>query len=138
MLPSQNPRSGHRPPTPGGGPARFVGAVFGLAFAGIGLSIIGFLWTARGFGAPPLFFKMVGSFIALVFVAVGGTAFVSALKGRSPESAARNVQPLQPPDSLGGGYVCPGCGARLGEDADVSPKGDVKCGYCRKWFNIHG
>jgi hypothetical protein len=39
---------------------------------------------------------------------------------------------------LGTGYTCPACGARLGEAADVSPKGDVKCGYCRQWFNIHG
>ena len=22
-------------------------------------------------------------------------------------------------------------------NCDVSPKGDVKCGYCRRWFNIH-
>ena len=35
------------------------------------------------------------------------------------------------------GYDCPNCGAALGKEADVSPSGDVKCGYCERWFNIH-
>ncbi|HVE59795.1 MAG TPA: hypothetical protein VNB22_23485 [Pyrinomonadaceae bacterium] len=34
-------------------------------------------------------------------------------------------------------YQCKNCGAALGEKADVSPSGDVKCSYCNKWFNIH-
>jgi DNA-directed RNA polymerase subunit RPC12/RpoP len=34
-------------------------------------------------------------------------------------------------------YTCKNCGAILGEKADVSPSGDVKCQYCNKWFNIH-
>jgi hypothetical protein len=34
-------------------------------------------------------------------------------------------------------YQCKNCGAALGEKADVSPSGDVKCTYCNKWFNIH-
>lgn len=117
------------------GPTRFIGAIFGFVFGGIGLTVIGFLWTARGFGEPPLFAKLFGSFIALAFVAMGGTLFFSALKGARPESGTATTQP---PATPGTGYTCPACGARLGEKADVSPKGDVKCGYCRKWFNIHG
>ena len=121
------------PPTPG--PARFLGAVFGFVFGGIGLTVLGFLWTERGFGEPPLFFKLFGSFIAVAFVAVGGTFLMTALKGPTPPPGPADAEPSTAP---GTGYTCPACGARLGEDADVSPKGDVKCGYCRKWFNIHG
>ena len=125
-------------PTPAG-LARFIGAVFGFVFGGIGLTVIGFLWTERGFGEPPLFFKIFGSFIALAFVAVGGTLFFTTLKGQFPRSGTATTQPSPTPAPPAvTGYTCPACGARLGEDADVSPKGDVKCGYCRKWFNIHG
>jgi hypothetical protein len=112
-----------------------LGAVFGFVFGGIGLTVIGFLWSERGFGEPPLVFKLFGSFIALAFVAVGATFFMSAIKGQPPQSGNA---PAPPPAAPGTGYLCPACGARLGQDADVSPKGDVKCGYCRKWFNIHG
>lgn len=120
---------------PPAGPQRFLGAVFGIVFGGVGLTVITFLWTARGFGEPPLFFKLFGSFIALAFVAFGATFLIGAFKGQSPQS---NASPTPPPVAPGTGYTCPACGARLGEDSDVSPRGDVKCGYCRKWFNIHG
>lgn len=124
-----------KPQTSIGGSQRFLGAVFGFVFGGIGLTVIFHLWTESGFGEPPLFFKLFGSFIALAFVAMGGTLFLSAFKGPTAESGADSAPtPVAP----GVGYTCPSCGARLGEDADVSPKGDVKCGYCRKWFNIHG
>ena len=42
-----------------------LGAVFGIVFGGIGISVIGFLWTVSGFGEPPFFFKVFGSLIAL-------------------------------------------------------------------------
>ena len=35
------------------------------------------------------------------------------------------------------GYKCGNCGAAVGNKADVSPSGDVKCQYCLKWFNIY-
>ncbi len=122
---------------PAAGPARFIGGVFGFAFAGIGLTVLIFLWTVSGFGSPPLFFRIFGSFIAIIFVAVGGTVFLTALKGPPLVSSSASSRPSGTP-AQGAGYTCPGCGARLDKDADVSPKGDVKCGYCRKWFNIHG
>jgi hypothetical protein len=116
------------------GPPRFLGAVFGFVFCGIGLTVLGFLWTARGFGEPPLFFKLFGSFIAIPFVAVGGTLLFRSIKGPPAQTGSTlNQSPAAPRT----GYVCPACGARLGEGADVSPRGDVKCGYCNKWFNIH-
>jgi hypothetical protein len=124
------------PDSPINGPQRFIGAVFGFIFFAIGVTVIGFLWTAQGFDAPPLFFKLVGSLISLGFITMGGTVCVSALKGQ-PLSSGKAAADEQAPGAPAAGYVCPACGARLGEDADVSPRGDVKCGYCRKWFNIH-
>jgi hypothetical protein len=121
------------------GAARFLGAIFGFVFGGIGLTVIGFLWTMDGFGAPPLFFRIFASFIALAFVAMGGTLLFGSLKGASIDSDTSTASPHSKQNaSTTSGYVCPACGARLGQDADVSPKGDVKCGYCRKWFNVHG
>ena len=124
-------------PTPTG-PVRLLGVVFGIVFGGIGLTVIGFLWGERGFGEPPLFFKLVGSFIALAFVAVGGTFLVAAVKGQSPQAENATSPSINATPGDGAGYKCPACGARLGEAAEVSPKGDVKCGYCKQWFNIHG
>ena len=126
------------PQLPTSGAGRLIGAVFGFAFAGIGLTVLGFLWGTHGFGEPPLFFKLFGSFIAIAFVAVGGTTFLAALKG--PPSLPENLGTPSPEaaSGTGSGYQCPACAARLSEGADVSPKGDVKCGYCKQWFNIHG
>lgn len=127
-----------RPPSLPAGPFRFVGVVFGLVFAGIGLTVIGFLWTQSGFHEPPLFFKLFGSLIALTFIAVGSVLALTALRLRAPSTDLPSAP--MPPDSPGpaAAYACPACGARLGPNADVSPRGDVKCGYCNRWFNIHG
>jgi DNA-directed RNA polymerase subunit RPC12/RpoP len=117
-------------------PSRFLGVIFGLVFAGIGLSVIGMLWTQRGFGEPPVFAKIFGSLVAVPFVAVGATLVFSVIRGRAPGSSLESAGAEQ--GAAAAGYACPGCGARLGDAADVSPKGDVKCPYCRQWFNIHG
>ena len=71
-------RTDYRAPVPPAG--KFLGGVFGLIFAGIGLTVIVFLWGALrdGFGSPPLFFRVFGTFIALAFVAFGGTMAVGA------------------------------------------------------------
>ena len=137
MISLPKPPGGIRPPSPNG-PGRFLGAVFGIVFAGIGLTAIVGLWSTRGFGEPPLFFKMVGSFIALAFVAFGATFFIAAFKGQSLPAQTESTPPSDAPPGGDSGYKCPACGARLGEAADVSPKGDVKCGYCKQWFNIRG
>lgn len=86
---------------------------------------IGFLWGERGFGEPPLFFKIFGSFIALAFVGVGGTFFMAAVKGHIAQSGHADSAHIDAAPPSGAGYKCPACGARLGESADVSPKGDV-------------
>ena len=133
---------------------RFVGAVFGLAFFGIGLSVIGFLWFGGGDGGfhePPLFFKLVGSLIACVFVAMGGTMAYSAIFGggllanqnanivtHSTPGQSDGSSATEAPSRIAGAYTCPNCGAGLSRDADVSPMGDVKCPFCGRWFNVHG
>jgi DNA-directed RNA polymerase subunit RPC12/RpoP len=125
---------------PGAGAARFVGAVMGFVFAGIGLTVLVFMWGAPfdEFGSPPLFFRIFASFIAIAFVGMGGTMGVSALRGgfAKPGETLRRASPDAPP-AAPAGYKCPNCGAPLGEQADVSPSGDVKCTFCGRWFNVH-
>jgi DNA-directed RNA polymerase subunit RPC12/RpoP len=128
--------------------ARILPGVFGLVFLGIGVTVIGFLWLAPfdAFGSPPLIFRLVGSFIAIAFVAVGGTLAAGALlAGRSSSLLAEapvQVPPAPPSASMGASsptaYLCTACGAPLSQKADVSPLGDVKCTHCGSWFNIHG
>ena len=121
---------------------RIVGAVFGLVFFGIGLTVIGFMWFGDdGFGSPPVFFKIFASLIACAFVAMGGTLAAASIKGGSVQvpdvaldQAAREGKALQVSP---GSYLCPSCGATL-QKADVSPMGDVKCTFCGSWFNVHG
>ena len=130
------------------GPARFVGAVFGIAFFGIGLMVLIFMWfqSFDSFDSPPLFFRIFASFIALAFVAMGGTlAYGSIFKGGmmgpmselADEAIRRRESDAGQSPAATVGYVCPNCGAALGEKADVSPLGDVKCPFCGTWFNIH-
>lgn len=132
--------------------------LFGIIPLGIGLTVLGFLWGAPfgQFGSPPLFFRVFGSFVALGFVMFGGVMIASGSLIKSQGGQLRNMmQDLseaarggieRPPRSTDGtsaaaepkvGYDCPNCGASLGEDCDVSPSGDAKCNYCKRWFNIH-
>lgn len=138
------------PPVPPAG--RFIGAVFGLVFFGIGVTVLVFLWGQPfgGFGAPPLVFRLFGSFIALAFLAVGGTVCVAAIRGkrglqrhtdiRGTYLSSSNDTVTPPPSHPASkpGYHCPRCSAPLADGADVSPHGDVKCTYCNAWFNVHG
>src|SRR5688500_10367584 len=119
---SEPPPQPHRSPSPpppappGSGAARFVGAVFGLAFAGIGLTVIISLWFG-GMGDPPVFFKLFGSFIALVFVAMGGAMAFSAITGRGlmaqeqQAGAATTTTPSTTASSPAAprAYTCPHC-----------------------------
>ena len=139
-------------PQQGEGVGRFIGAVFGFVFFGIGVSVIGFLWSAPfgEFGSPPVFFRIFGSFIALAFVAMGGGTAYAAITGKANPAAGsgyrhtsriidlRNSRDESPEPPSRDGYSCNSCGAPLDSNADVSPHGDVKCGHCDRWLNIHG
>jgi hypothetical protein len=127
-----------------------LGIVFGLVFCGIGISVMVFVWSESGFGAPPLFFRIFATLIAIPFVAVGGLAAygsIQVLRGSlaGTEQIAgllqNSDQPTTNEESVGTGsrvaYACPACGAPLARGADVSPHGDVKCTHCGGWFNVH-
>ncbi len=122
------------------GPGRYVFAGVGVVFALIGLTVLGFVWGApQGeFGSPPLFFRVIASFIAVAFVLFGSGFAISALRvgrqversfaARQADGAGRSQQATR--------YACPSCAAPIGEGAEISPSGDVKCPYCDRWFNV--
>ncbi len=119
--------------------ARIIGAAFGLAFGGIGLTILVNMWFMPfgGFGSPPLFFRVFASFIAIPFVAIGAGAVYAAFTGK-PMSSVSHVRHRQSESLERAGNlqtVCPACGAPIGS-AEISPSGDVKCLHCKNWFNV--
>ncbi|MBI1310539.1 hypothetical protein GC176_04460 [bacterium] len=131
---------------------QFLPRLIGIVPLGVGLSVLGFTWgggmDGGPGGGPPVFFKLFFSFVALGFVLFGLAAFFgpSLLKGQRQQllDAARDLADVARGDSGDTsqqrpqvGYRCPNCGADLGDGADVSPSGDVKCDYCKRWFNIH-
>ncbi|MEO6436666.1 MAG: hypothetical protein ABIP55_13020 [Tepidisphaeraceae bacterium] len=135
--------------------ARFLGTAFGLVFFGIGVTVIGFMWFGDdGFGSPPVFVKVFASFIALGFIAMGGTLAASAFFGagmlnkhgatigeamkRAKQTQADTRATDKSPSASPGSYACPQCGAAIGEKPDVSPMGDTRCAFCGRWFNVHG
>ncbi|HWL08467.1 MAG TPA: hypothetical protein VNQ76_08685 [Planctomicrobium sp.] len=121
--------------------------LFGIVPFGIGVTALCFLWMSPWdeFGSPPLFFRVFASFIALGFVLFGLAAFFLKLpshqnffdKENFRDGFSRNRKDRFIPPAREG-YICLHCNAPLGRHADVSPLGDVKCGHCGKWFNIHG
>jgi hypothetical protein len=129
---------------------KFVGGAMGLIFAGIGLTVLIFLW-ANPFGefdSPPLFFRVFASFIALSFVIIGGSIFLMSImvvkvgnnilqsinEAKEQEESSTDEAGVNTPTY----YTCQHCGAPLGKGVEVSPRGDVKCVYCNAWFNIYG
>jgi hypothetical protein len=139
---NEPPQPEQQPPAAQGA-GRFIAGVFGVAFAGIGLTVMISLWFSDGMGDPPVFFKLIGSLIALVFMAMGGTMAFSAITGRGMMAPRQTTGATTGTTPSGGvaataGYTCPHCGAGLARDAEVSPMGDVKCSFCGRWFNVHG
>ena len=123
---------------------RFLMGVFGVVFTGVGLTLLTFMWIGSDdFGSEAVFFKIFASFIAIAFVAFGGTMALSAWRSNGLLGGVDKIfQAAQAraagasPDATGG-YACPSCGAALAESAEVSPLGDVKCTFCGRWFNVH-
>lgn len=111
--------------------------VFISLFGFIGIAVLGFIWFGTERDFPPLFFKVIASFIALGFITMGFGAPLAALKARNQiNSAAATPTTPDANESAEAGYKCPHCGAGLGQQ-EVSPSGDVKCSYCSKWWNFH-
>lgn len=122
--------------------------------AGIGVTVLFALWGGP-FGFAPFIFKVFGSFVACFFIMGGVGIYKTAGNLGDPRRMVQTLHEMQKDlaasqaegASLSGetadtsspkvGYDCPNCGAALGRKADVSPSGDVKCGYCERWFNIH-
>jgi DNA-directed RNA polymerase subunit RPC12/RpoP len=118
----------------------FFLAFFGL-FGCVGVAVLIFLWSpSHSFSGPPLIFKVVGSFIAMMFMVMGFGMPISAIKASRARKDARPAE-TEVGTSAGtqptAGYRCPQCGAGLGHEQEVSPSGDVKCIYCKRWWNIH-
>jgi len=124
---------------------------------GIGLILLFTVWSGPfgEFDSRPLSFRLIGSFIAFFFMMIGVVFFqtgralgdprrmaqslqqmTNELAANLPAAGAGTVEPTEETKPKVG-YDCPNCGAALGKQADVSPSGDVKCGYCERWFNIH-
>lgn len=128
---------------------KFIGGAMGLVFAGIGLTVLVFMWGSsfNEFGSPPLFFRVFASFIAVGFVIVGGGMFLGIVLGartldammKSTSEGVRQEEsnPEASDANISSVYACTHCGAPLADGAEVSPHGDVKCTYCNAWFNIH-
>jgi hypothetical protein len=136
---------------------RAVAVVFGITFGGIGLAMIFFLWSQpAGFGSPPPFFKVVGTLIALPFMAfgaaalLGGLGFAKFAQKQSPQALVerlnemgremRREMPQHPAEEAVSppNYTCPHCGAPLDSASTASPHGDVRCTHCDTWFSIYG
>jgi hypothetical protein len=129
---------------------RFMARFIGIVPLGIGITVIAFAWSSEfggGFGDVPIFFRLFATFVALGFVMIGGTILFAGFKAGDPQAlleqmkrsamATRSAKAADQQMSSEG-YICPGCNAPLGANADVSPHGDVKCAHCGRWFNVHG
>jgi hypothetical protein len=105
-------------------------------FGFVGIAVLIFLWgPGDGFDSPPLIFRVIGSFIALGFMLMGFGAPLSLMQKR--KGIADTQEPMTAKSPPATQLACPSCGANLG-GAEVSPSGDVKCSYCKGWFNVHG
>ncbi|MEZ5973608.1 MAG: hypothetical protein R3E96_01835 [Planctomycetota bacterium] len=118
----------------------FLARLIGLFPLGIGATVLLFLWTEQGWGAPPLFFRVFGSFVAGFFVLIG-LIFLTGKKSADFAEVQRlasrtGTGPVPGPPSAGD--RCPNCQAPLTADLAVSPHGDVRCGHCNQWYNVHG
>ncbi len=120
--------------------------IVGLFPMGIGLALLSFVWFDSGgfFLGAPFFFKAFFSLVACFFVFQGFAMLMGIpVKGHGSRKEDASAAGGYSPGSSGpmadgsGGYRCPHCAAALGEGADVSPMGDVRCGHCDRWFNIH-
>ena len=115
--------------------AFIVDFALGAFFCSLGVTMLKTPWI----GIPWLF-RFWGGLIAFACLAVGlimvfGSMVRQILRNRDARDARAQTAVDAPVNS---GYACPNCGAPLASAADVSPLGDVRCGYCQQWFNVFG
>jgi DNA-directed RNA polymerase subunit RPC12/RpoP len=125
-------------------PARLLIGLIGLCLCAAGITFLSFIWNDSEF--PPLPVKIVFSLFLLPFLFFGCLFIAMGIFGKrigdSLSHSLKDVRMQLPPESspsaqIPGSYACDRCGAPLGASANVSPLGDVKCGHCGRWFNIH-
>ena len=110
---------------------------------GVGTTVLWFMWIGsdNGFGAPPVFFKVFASFIALGFIGFGLVPLLAmrALRGGVGDlsDTLRGLSENQSNSGRAKNYICPHCSAPLEDPAAVPPSGDVQCSFCHGWFNIN-
>jgi hypothetical protein len=120
--------------------------LIGIVPLGIGLTLLGFLWGSPwdDFHSPPLVFRIMGSFVALMFILIGGGVVfgkmaspVERLKALQDEmrEAGLTETPVVGTPPQPGKLKCPNCGSSPSA-AEVSPHGDVKCDHCSRWYNV--
>ena len=112
--------------------------VFVSMFGFAGIALLAFLWgPTQGPMEPPWIFRVMGSLIALMFIAMGFGVPITAYRASAQEQTDTPETTPATPDPAKAGYRCHNCGAALGPEQEVSPSGDVKCAYCKRWWNIH-
>ncbi len=115
--------------------------VFMLPFVAVPLFMMAMLWGESGFGGPPLFMKLAGTCICLAVMSGGLFGMYSIVTGKANrfklnrQTGSFNHGPTAHRER--GDYSCPHCGAAISTEAEISPSGDVKCPYCKSWFNVN-
>lgn len=120
-----------------GGAIGFYGLVFSLIFIAMSVSIAG----RSLLGIP---FILGG----VILFGVSVYSVVQAIRGRPNELESRPTRGLgstpagapQHPEATASParLSCAHCAAPLRDDTEISPSGDVKCPFCRSWFNVRG
>lgn len=126
---------------------RYIGGFVSCIFGCIGVAVILFLWSQPHgqFGSPPVFFRVFGSFIGLVFVVVGFGNTIKMISGSPVDRSGRFNRMGRRPNRFDNGrprnqtanWDCPNCGSPLSDDNEISPSGDVKCLHCESWYNVN-
>jgi hypothetical protein len=85
----------------------------GIIPLGIGLTVLGFLWSST-------------------------ETFQEQIKARHRELLdAEQTAPLRSTSPPAPGKLkCSNCGSSP-QSGEVSPHGDVKCDHCSRWYNVH-
>ena len=113
---------------------KYFGLIFALPFIGGPIALLTILWGDNGFGSPPVAMQLFGSFVCIAVAAAGFMMAIGIIRGKQLSPQKRHAESSPSPKGL---YSCSHCGASIGEDSEISPSGDIKCEYCKSWFNVN-